>query len=492
MFTYLLQILRRFQSRPVVSILIAALVILIVAVLLGSFIRWLRRRRQERPDNWVGLITGSLGDVLKVLIGLAILVALGLYLRFQSQEFARVRGGVSERNYEAVKAIWGRPHLQGELDVRFVQYTKKYFDKDGLEFDVEKLRATSQPIAYRAVDIEETISANPILEADHDIKLVMNYRRKGNASYPGFEVDCRFSYLIENASGKDVTAVFSFPLPRGQGLVDKLHVVLDDKDVGEWVTIVDEAARWKHDLAKGQKRRLTISYHSRGLDYIRLEPGAGRKLQKYLVRMSCQGVDEADINYPIGCMTPTRKEPQPGGTLLEWDLQQAVSRLGMGVILPKEKQEGYYVAQILAAAPWALVLLLAMVLVSHLATGRALQYAPLLLLAGALDLYYLLMAHIGDYWPGLVGGMIVSAIVLTALTALLWFKRADRFAAGSTVAFFAAFCVVYPLIVISDYEGLLMTILYVALLAYVTVLLIAARRPSAAATAERPAKARPA
>jgi len=110
--------------------------------------------------------------------------------------------------------------------------------------------------------------------------------------------------------------------------------------------------------------------------------------------------------------------------------------------------------------------------VTHLATGGTPHWLPLALLAMGYHLYYLLMAHIGDYAPGLVGGMILSGLVLTALTALFQLVWCRRFHALATLALFAVFCIVYPLIRISDYEGLLLTVLYVAQLAFIIVLLI--------------------
>ena len=479
MFSYLTRLVGQFYSKPIRSILLLALAVLILAVLLTSFLRWLRRRREDRPDSWVGLITASLSNVLKVLAGLGVLAGLCLHLRFRAEEFARLRGGVSQKNYEAVKTIWGRPHVQRELRAHLARYTKKYFNVEGLEFDPEKLKAASQPIAYRAVDIEEVMPGNPVIEADHEIDLHMNYRRKGNASYPGFEVDCRFTYLIRNHTGKEVVANLYFPFPVRQGLVDKLVVTLDGNRITDWMAIADDTATWRMPMAKDQETALVISYHSRGLDHIRLEPAGGRVLRKYRVRMNCRGVNEADINYPIGCMTPTRKKAMAGGTLLEWDLEHAVTRLGMGVILPKEKQAGYYVAKVLRAAPLALVLLLTMVLATHLATGRGVRFVLLILLGVSFHLYYLLMGHVADYRPGLIGGMIVAGAVMTALTALLQFKRADWFTAAATTVFFVIFCVAWPLTVISAHAGLIQTVLYVALVGYVTILLIRQRRPAA-------------
>ena len=483
MFTYLWQYASQLHSKPIQSILFAALSILIVSVTLASFVRWLRRRRQERPDNWVGLITSSMSNVLKSLVGLAIVFALGMHLKFQGTEFARTHGGINERNYDAVELIWGRPHVQGELSVHLARYQTKYFDKDGLEFDAAKLKATSQLVAFRETQVQEAVSGNAVAQADHDVTLVMNYRKKGNATYPGFEVDCRFSYVLENPSDKPVTAECSFPMPGKQGVVDKLSLTVDGAPLAD-ANVSTDAVTWKMPMEKGQKKTLAISYHSRGLDYIRFEPVPGQQINKYRLRLHCMNVKESDLNSAIGCMTPTLKKELPDQTLLEWNLDQAVTRLGMGMILPKAKEAGYHVAKVLSAAPWGLVLLLAAVLTTHLVTTSAPKYGLLLILTLAFDLYYLLMANLGNYWPGLTGGIIFSSLALTTLVTILYWKMAGRFIAASTVAFFVVFCAVYPLIVISDYDELLLSVLYVALLAYVIVLLIRQKRQDKDITAE--------
>jgi len=175
-------------------------------------------------------------------------------------------------------------------------------------------------------------------------------------------------------------------------------------------------------------------------------------------------------------MTPTTPPYQDGDRLaLDWELDNAVTRLGMGIIVPKKKQEGYYVARVLGAAPWGMVLLIAAVIVTHLARGQRLRAVPLLLLATGYYLYYLLMAHIGDYAPGLIGGMAISGGVLTALIALLQFRCNRGFCAWATVVLFVLFCTAYPGIRISPVSGLLQTILHVLLLGYTIVLVV--RRP---------------
>lgn len=129
--------------------------------------------------------------------------------------------------------------------------------------------------------------------------------------------------------------------------------------------------------------------------------------------------------------------------------------------------------------------MLGMVIVTHLTMGRTAAWLPLLLTALGYYLYYLLMAHVGDYAPGLVGGMLISGVVMTSLVALLQFICNRGPAGWATVILFVLFCMVYPIVRISDCEGLLMSVVYTLLLAYTIVLIVRRTR------AEEPVAAEP-
>jgi hypothetical protein len=471
MFTYLSRLLGRLTEKPFPKLLLAALVVLVAAVLLGSVVRWLRRRRQDDPRSWSVLGVSAVGAVLKALVGLAVLAGLCLSLSFQAQEFSRRHGGLSQRNYEAVKTIWGRPHVQRELNVKLATYATHYYDKDGLELDLAKIQASSTPIAYRKTDVENIIPVNPLISAQHQIDITMNYRRKGLGVYPGFETTSAFNYKVANLGEESATALFSFPLPTDQGMVDRIAVTMDGQPVTRDLVADGVSLTWKRSMQPAQECKVTVSYHSRGLDHLRFEPGT-RQLRQYQVSMVLHGIPKKDVDYPIGCMTETDSHQDGDDTTLIWNLDNAVTRLGMGVILPGQQREGYHLSGVLEAAPLGLVLLLGMVVVTGLLLGGNLHWLGLLLLAVAYYLYNLLTAYLGDYWPGMAGGMLLSGLALTALTAALQLKINARLAAWTNVGFFVLFCVAYPLIRISEYSGLLLTVLYVLLLAYVTVIVI--------------------
>jgi hypothetical protein len=476
LFSYLSRLLDRFHSAPLQKIVLAALALLVLGVAVSTVLRWLRRRRQDRPDRWPALLTALAGNVLKVLVGLAVLAGLCLHLRFSGEEFTRKRGGTSQRNYEAVKTIWGRPHVQNELYVKLAYYTTHFYDKDGLELDPAKLEAADEPIGFNKVDVEHDIPGNPIRSADHEIRLRPNYRRKGGAWYPGFEAEAAFRYRITNFADRDATAKLYFPLPERQGLVDNLRILVDGQPLPVKVNLECEKLQWKLPMARGESHDLIIAYHSRGLGHIRLRPDSGRKLGSYRVRMACAEIPIERIDYPIGCMTPTAIKPAGEGCVLDWRLDSAVTRLDMGIKVPDRSQPGYYIGRVLEGGAWGMVLLLAMVAVSVLIVRGEPRWIDLAILAFGYHLYYLLMAHLGDWLPGLAPGMLISAAVLSAVVAVYHLLCTPRATAWPAIGFFLLFTVAYPLIRVSEFEGLALTILYVALLAYVVARLVLRRR----------------
>ena len=475
MFSYLRSLVVEYHSKPAVSFLTLAVALLICSVLLVSAVQWLKRRRQHQPTHWTSLITGSLSNVLKTLIGIVVLVVLCLYMRYESSEFSRKQGGMSDRNYQAVQMIWGRPHVQNELSARLYTTTTKYYDKDGLEFDAEKLKNSEKLIAYNERTVQQTLTGNWIRKANHQIDLTMNYRTKGGASYPGFEVDCVFRYALTNSSKKDADASIQFPMPQRQGLVDHLKFLVDGKDITPLVSISSSSISYPCSLKSGQSIQVEIQYHSRGLGHIQILPGSSHKLDSYELTMNCRGVDGSRIDYPVGCMTPSVKSQAGDDLLLQWSLKDAVTRFGMGAILPKRKAPSANAASMLKAAPWGLLLLVGMVLSTHLLTRRPIAYALLLVLSLTYVAAHLLMANIGDYAPGVLGGLIIAGAVLTSLTGVLWLRRTDRLMAISTIVFFVIFTIGWPFISVQNTGDLLKSILYVLLLGWIVYLLVRQR-----------------
>jgi hypothetical protein len=483
MFSFLSRLLHQLESRPVKMALLVALGMLVSSIVLWTFINWLRRRRQYNPDSVVGLVTGSAGTLLKIFLGLAIVVAISLHLRYESVEFARKHGGVSQRNYDAVLSIWGGPYTQSEMGVNLCTYATHFYDKDGLELDADKLKATTQPIGFRRNDAETILPGNAIVQGRHEIVITRNERQKGGARYPGFETQCTFNYRVINFSDKDVVANFTFPMPAQQGVIDAFAVMIDGKGLDQKLVLTKDNAKWQLSMTPGKGLDVLVSYKSRGMDFLKLEPDGAKGLGNYSVQMTCKNMNKSDYSSPIGCMTPMVMEQNGGDLVLKWNLGQAVTRLGMGIILPRPQQESYYVGKVLDAAPFGLVLLGVMILATYLAAGTPMNWVVLLLLAAGYHLYYLLMANVGDYWPGLVGGMAIAGAVLWLLMAILHLKTTRRFTAWASLAMFAVFCFAYPLMQISDYAGLLQTILYVALLAYVIGLVLWQKRLARMTTA---------
>ena len=154
--------------------------------------------------------------------------------------------------------------------------------------------------------------------------------------------------------------------------------------------------------------------------------------------------------------------------VLEWDMTSAATSLGMGVILPDIKQPGWYVARLLHEAPLGLALLAASLVVTWLLLGRETDLFSLGILVVAYYLFYTLVAYLSDHLTSFTACFVLAALATLVLTAgYLWLGWGRRFASHQTLALVAAFTVYYPLAVVMDeYTGLMVQVLYWALAAY--------------------------
>ncbi len=96
MFTYVLGFLSRLESKPVRIVLIFALWALVAGIFLICFVRWLHRRRKYTAGGWDDLLAGSLGAVLKALLGYTVVLVVKFGLSAQARRDENSSGGTAE------------------------------------------------------------------------------------------------------------------------------------------------------------------------------------------------------------------------------------------------------------------------------------------------------------------------------------------------------------------------------------------------------------
>jgi len=515
MYRHILRLLHDFCGDKAEWVLVAGLGLLAVSVLLLLAPPWRRAVRAARErGGWRDILLGLTNGTLSVFVGVTIVAALGGALLVQSGLFNEQHGRTTETNYQVIQTNWGKPHEQRELAVTHYVTREEtvYLMKNGEEVvrdaDTQEVADASNSGNPSGADdegggsgggggggiaktftrkVREAAPQNAIVRSRVDIDVTMNYREKGSAYYTCYEDAWQFDYTVKNRGDKPTEAEFRFPLPANQGTWSDFVIQVNGQDWAEHLVCKDNAQTWKMPMKPGEEVRVQIAYRSRGMEYLRYKPAylQHRDSCKVVMRIhpdpnhgKQRFAWKEDMGLPCGSMTPEviQNSPADGQPMtLEWDLAKTATTLDMGVTLPRTPPAGYYVTRLLHDAPLGLMLLTAALLVTWLLLGRTTDLVSLAVLAVAYYLFYTLIAYLSDHVMSFATCFVLAALPTLVLAGLyLWIGWGRRFVAHQTMALMAVFTIYYPLaVVLDDYTGLLVQILYWALAAYAAMLVVA-------------------
>jgi hypothetical protein len=133
------------------------------------------------------------------------------------------------------------------------------------------------------------------------------------------------------------------------------------------------------------------------------------------------------------------------------------------------------VARLLHEAPLGLMLLAAGLVVTWMLLGRETHLFSLGVLVVAYYLFYTFIAYLSDHLTSFAACFVLAALATLLLAALyLWLGWGWTFAAHQSLALMAALTVYYPLaVVLDEYTGLMVQVLYWTLAAYAAMLAVA-------------------
>ncbi|MCI5056663.1 MAG: hypothetical protein MRY83_11175, partial [Flavobacteriales bacterium] len=359
-------------------------------------------------------------------------------LNANNSTFAQSHGRVSEANYYSVKTIWGSPHHQEELGVAI--YANRAVEEEyGTKNDGTPL--------YRTV-IKEVFQSgsNPIAESNGVAKLTLNERKKGSALYAGYNLEFKVNYTIQNIRNERVHAYFNFSLPE-QVMYDSLKVVDEGKDLSGGFNVGYSGLEWNRYLEPNEKINLEISYLSRGLDNFYYVVSQPREINNFNFRIEIDKLKNKDVNYPENCLTPHNigSTADGEGSVLSWNLHNAITTSGMGVELSKPEQPGAKVALVLRNSPYALMLLITMISITMLVLGKGVNFLEISLLSALYCLLFFAIASLSDYVIGFWGALILGSALTLYLTSLLTKKLASKFLKNAILILVTFFTVIYPL-----------------------------------------------
>jgi hypothetical protein len=418
------------------------LMLFVAAALTAAFVSVYSRAERTPDGKLVWTLYNHVARVIRaILVVAAIAGTIGLvrvYLRHSVARFQRTHGRVTDANYNSVQTIWGPEQRQGELRVEI------YTDEEVTErIESEDL---TKPAVLRKRIVRKHATGNPFVSANHAVILRQNSRKKGSALYGGYETDCRFSWHLHNPDPTRHNCTLTFPLSSTTAMYDDLSVTLNGADVLPQAQIREGVLLIFHDLESNETMDLRLAFKSRGMAFWYFQVAEQREIRNFLLTLNLPDLPREKLNYPEGCMTPTKIDPTPGnsGSVLTYRLDHALSNKGMGIALPALPQPGAVTNAVLGETDRAWLLLAAMLLLTLTLAGAERALAMALLFAMTTALGYGLLADFSDLLFGFWGtAAFVLCPIFLILAALLMRRTPDPISKRIAIQFIL-FGLMYP------------------------------------------------
>jgi hypothetical protein len=385
------------------------------------------------------LLEVSVSALVAAALFVGLMWAFRIILNDNVASFYSTHGSLSDASRSSAFTIWGRPHEQIELTVNHSIEVE--------ELEEQPRENPEDPPTYKTILVRKDVPQNSIVGFTGDVDMKLSEREKGYAFYSGYVLDVKFVYEIINDSVHETDAIFNFPLSYGQTLFENFVITMDGQDLSPKLRINSNVVVWETKMKPHQKSEIVITYSSRGMDYFYYQIPVQREIKNFILTLTVDRLPVSLVNYPDGIITPTDIKPTANklGSILTWNLNNAITVAGMGVSLLPPEQPGADVLRVLVISPYALTLLGAMLALTMIIWGASIRFLDLSLLSAVYSMQFLFMAAISDYFFGFWGSLIIGAALTLFLSYLLFCRLPIRQMRISIYMLIIFFTVVYPL-----------------------------------------------
>ena len=242
------------------------------------------------------------------------------------------------------------------------------------------------------------------------VVLRLTPRQKGLLWYSTYAVDFAGDYTFRNDTAEAQAVDFRLKFPAQKAIYDGLQMKVNEQTVA--LITDDQGTVGQATVGPGQTASLHVAYRSQGLDCWRYQLGDGvAQARDFMLTMQ---TNFRDIDFADDTLSPTSKQPIPGGWQLTWQYSNLVSGFEIGMTMPAKLQPGPLAGEISYAAPVSLFFFFFLMFI--ITTLRNIDLHPVnyFFLATAFFAFHLLLAYLVDH-ISIHAAMVLASVVSVAL-----------------------------------------------------------------------------
>jgi inner membrane protein involved in colicin E2 resistance len=264
----------------------------------------------------------------------------------------------------------------------------------------------------------------PVEASRIHVNLHLDPRQKGLLWYATYAVDFAGDYIFRNTTTQAQTVDFRLKFPAQKAIYDGLQMKVNEQEVA--LATDDQGTVGKAVVGPRETVRLHVVYRSQGLDCWRYQLGDGiAQARDFTLTMQ---TNFRDIDFADDTLSPTLKQPIPGGWQLTWQYSNLVSGFQIGMTMPQKLQPGPLAGEMSYAAPVSLFFFFFLMFI--ITTLRNIDLHPMnyFFLATAFFAFHLLLAYLVDHISIHAAMILASAISVVLVVCYLRLVVGLRFA----------------------------------------------------------------
>ncbi len=340
-------------------------------------------------------------------------------------------GESDSRLAQEVAQLWGGRHNQIAPTVEIQRpriVVEDVKDNKGLKIgEVRKTVVDSVPVALDSSRMA--------------VSLALDQRRKGLLWYATYGVDFRATYRLHNPDSDARTALVTLVFPSEQGIYDGFSFHVNGRPAGP-VSDLAKGLSAETPLAPGEEALVEVAYRSRGLDNwsYSFVPSGVAQVSDFTLALD---TDFADIDFPVGSISPSREEKTEIGWKLTWRFDSLAAGQHIGIVAPNRLNPGPLASRITFFAPVGLLFFLTVMVIVGVMERRSLHPMNYFFLSAAFFAFHLLLAYLVDHVDIHLAFAIAAAtsvvLVVSYLRIVAGMRTALLYAGGAQLVFLVLF-----------------------------------------------------